>query len=318
LHCFVCLSSLILDQKQKDKEEERLKWYTVRGALTGFHWEEWDKTKAYELAWECYCYEALSLLHRLYFPQGPNGTQNTLEEVMATLSRWNICHVVPHFAPDEKTERLFQNNDHYYSSDIEEEVHKIGELAVAATDPLTVCAVARWYLFFKHVPKALTLFHMAANWGDRVAQFYYGLLAFGPDDIMRFVWWGKALQRRLHSEHVLTHRLFDAISAHLSSVPVPDNILFEIGRAVEIHMIDVPKRHKLLFREANMFYKRCCVKAEEAIQCWLNLTKRLLVKDVQNLIANMAQSDKSAWGRAARERTTTRTSKKVRCHGQQE
>jgi hypothetical protein len=143
---------------------------------------------------------------------------------------------------------------------------------------------------------------MAAAWGDRVAQHYYGLIAFGLDYLTRYVWWEKALQRRFHIEHVLTHRLFDAITARLSSVPVPDNNLFEMGRMVEIHVNDVPKRHK-------MFYKRCCEKAEEAIQCWLDLTKRVLIKDMQNMIAHMAQSDKSVWGRVARGRFTTRTTK---------
>ncbi len=238
---------------------------------------------------------------------------------MVTLLDWNIWHVVPHFAPDKQTRRLFQNDDHYRHGDIEEEeMAKIGERAIAAMDPLTACAVARWYLFFKFEAKALTLFHMAAEWGDRVAQFYYGSLAFGPDDIMRFVWWGKALQRRLFREHVLTHNVFSAITVRLSDKSVPDNILFEIGRALEIHVNDVPKRHKLFFRDAVMFYKRCCEKATSAVLCWLMICKRenLLVPDIRRLIARRyLRSD--MWGALVRGRTTTRKTKKVKRYSQE-
>ncbi len=313
--------------------KDHAKWYVARNALLGYDWEKTDVRKGLKLATQCIHPNAYNLLE-VCFSVDPDDSD--YDEPVKTLPR-SEDEAVEAYMKEGSDFDLF---DEYWLEDqgydarrficsviidknfstevIEEHAIQVGERGIAKNDALIVCAFGRWYLNYKKdVPKALHLFEMAANLGNRVGQYYYGLIGFGEDQPMRYFWWTKVLERRLYGEKELRRTFFGQIVQWLCKGDIPDDILFQMGGALKIHFDDIKqvttKQEEIAaVQEAISFYDCCYDKAQEAIQYWLLAGNQFLVKRMTVKIAQILWSEKSAWGTVVRGRTTTHQQKKVR------
>ncbi len=306
-----------------------MKWYIARSALTGLHWEGRNARRGLRLAKDCIRNEAVELIDEVYFSTSltKRGEKEALE---AFLNDFDFHveeiyngYVFVDVIGDCSLIRCVIGGC-YREPVIEENAINVGLRAAVAKDAAIVCTLGRWY--FEHrsdVSKALPLFKQAAEWGDRVAQYYYGSLGYSPDNFMRYVWWKKALERRLYGEGELTKTFFGQIIQYLSKEGITDDILFEMGGALKIHFDNIKsiatnREGIVAVQEAISFYNGCYDKAQEAIQYWLVAGNQFLVKNVTVLIGQILQSQMSAWGTAVRGRTVTHEAKKARRYGQKE
>jgi hypothetical protein len=181
----------------KDKGS-RKRTTEIRQVISGFHWERMDRRKGHKLTLSCNSERAEELFAFLHCP----------DEAVSTLFSWqfskDVMHLFMEYGKEDKQGPGFLLNHKLADTVTDKDAAKVEERVIAAKDPTVACALARWYLDFKHNRStALALFKQAAEWTDKVAQYYYGSLAFGPDDIQRCTWWRKALERKLHGENLL-------------------------------------------------------------------------------------------------------------------
>ncbi len=226
----------------------------------------------------------------------------TAKEAVTKFSSLGVKKVILHLFFDCRRDIIFFLLNRDLGDDLTDEGAANVETRATITKDYTVmCTLARWYLEYNNnQSKASALFRQAAELGDRVAQYYHGLLSYTEDNPMRYTWWKKALERKLYGEDQLTKTFFGQITTWLCKGGIADNILYEMGGALKIHLdtiksITTENEELAAVQNAISFHNQCFDKSQLAIQHWLAIGKRFLVKDVTIMIARILESDRSAW-----------------------
>jgi TPR repeat protein len=154
---------------------------------------------------------------------------------------------------------------------------------------------------------ALAIWRESAELGHPTAQYIWGALGVGEDELQRVMWWGRSAAR---GNSDAAKDLVAAASKQLFEVEVRSpRVVFELGAAFKGHFGGGRVFGMSSWSAADDFalaqqcvelHDEVLVQARDAIACWLMLARRLGVsKDMRLLITRILWERRADWCKVA-------------------